>query len=269
MAKTRSINTKIWKDDYYGGLSPDYKLVFIYLLTNPSTTISGAYEITKREIAFDTGLNLDCVSRAMERFESDGKINYQDGWIFITNFIKHQSINPKVLIGIRESLKKSPQWVIDKCRIAYDSLSVAFDAFNLNSNLNSNLKEDKEVSNPSPAADADGDEKPSKPKKGCRIPADFYPSPEMIAWTKKNAPDLDIEARVLEFRNYWEAKTGKDATKLDWNKTYQNRILQILDYQTKKGANNGKIEQNNSKPSNIGQVLETDYSEFADIPYPH
>jgi hypothetical protein len=81
----------------------------------------------------------------------------------------------------------------------------------------------------------------SKIKKGSRIPVDFYPSPEMLEWVKKNAPNIDLKARILEFKNYWEAKTGKDATKLDWNKTFQNRILQILEHL---GNKNESIQRN-------------------------
>lgn len=79
----------------------------------------------------------------------------------------------------------------------------------------------------------------SKKKNGTRIPNDFHPSDEMLAWAKEKAPTLDLSARILEFKNYWEAKSGKDATKLDWDKTFQNRILQILEYQSNKPVTNG------------------------------
>lgn len=147
MAKTRSVNTKFWKDIYIGELTTNEKCLFIYLITNSSTNISGAYEISKREISFDTGIDLDSVSKSIDKFTLDGKIIYQDGWIYICNFIKHQSLNPKVLIGIRESVKSCPDWVCKNVKKALDSLSIDFDAFNLNlnsnSNLNSKLKEPK------------------------------------------------------------------------------------------------------------------------------
>jgi hypothetical protein len=30
----------------------------------------------------------------------------------------------------------------------------------------------------------------------------------------------------MKFCNYWQAKSGKDATKLDWDKTFKNWVLQ-------------------------------------------
>lgn len=86
----------------------------------------------------------------------------------------------------------------------------------------------------------------SKKKKGSRIPDDFYPSDEMLQWAREKAPHIDLELRIKEFKNYWSAKTGKDATKLDWNLTFQNRIIQILDYQaTKNGGSNGIVKSDN------------------------
>jgi hypothetical protein len=96
-----------------------------------------------------------------------------------------------------------------------------------------------------------------KMKNGSRIPDDFYPSEEMLKWAKETLPDINLDLRITEFKNYWESKTGKDATKLDWNKTFQNRILQIAEYQvSKNGVNaNGKnTESSNYSHGNNGKV---------------
>lgn len=34
-----------------------------------------------------------------------------------------------------------------------------------------------------------------------------------------------IETEAIKFRNHWTSKTGKDATKLDWSRTWQNWVL--------------------------------------------
>lgn len=83
----------------------------------------------------------------------------------------------------------------------------------------------------------------SKKKKGSRIPDDFYPSDEMLEFAKEKVPGINLDARILEFKNYWSSKTGKDATKLDWNKTFQNRILQIAEYSAIK---NGTVKPNSN-----------------------
>lgn len=136
MAKQRYVNTRFWDDGYIVSLDPTEKLLFLYLITNPLTEISGAYEIPLRRIAFDTGIDREMVLRILERFADADKIIYRDGWILICNFIKHQSVNPKITKGIETAVKCCPDWIKDRLCIAYDSLS----HLNTNSNTNSNAK---------------------------------------------------------------------------------------------------------------------------------
>lgn len=130
MAKLRSVNTKFWDDPYIGELEPMEKLLFLYLLTNPLTNIAGCYEISLRRIAFDTGIETAKVSEILTKFAQANKIIYRDGWLLIRNFIKNQSMNPKILKGIEETVKCCPIWIKDSLSIAYQSLS------HLNSNSN-------------------------------------------------------------------------------------------------------------------------------------
>lgn len=123
MAKQRYINTRFWDDDFVIDLDPIEKLLFIYLLTNPLTEIAGAYEITPRRMAFDTGIDREMCLKILRRFEDADKIIYRDGWILVCNFIKHQTMNPKIQAGIEKSVSHCPDWVKDRLSIAYDSLS--------------------------------------------------------------------------------------------------------------------------------------------------
>lgn len=140
MAKLRSVNTHFWDDGFVINLDPIEKLLFLYFLTNPLANIAGAYEINIRRIAFDTGVDKDMILKILSRFEAAGKIIYRDDWIFITNFIKNQSLNPKIITGIEISAKHCPDWVKHSLSIAYPSLSIDYDNLNLNSNSNSNSK---------------------------------------------------------------------------------------------------------------------------------
>jgi len=134
MAKERYVNTKFWDDTYIISLDPSEKLLFLYLLTNPLTNIAGVYEITPRRISFDTGFEKDMVRRILDRFEADGRIKYQDGWVAIKNFIKHQKTKiHTVKRGIEIALQAAPEWVYTF--IDYDSLSY------LNLNLKFNYKQ--------------------------------------------------------------------------------------------------------------------------------
>jgi len=140
MAKQRYIKDSFWTDPYIEKLSPDYKLVFLYLLTNPLSNISGVYEVPLKTIATDTGIDKEMVIKVLNRFEKDGKVKYEDGWVAVKNFIKHQQDNPKILKGIEVSMTKCPKWCID---YVYSIDSLSHSNSNTNSNNNTNVKEVK------------------------------------------------------------------------------------------------------------------------------
>lgn len=115
MAYVRMINTNFWKDTYVIDLDPTEKLLFLYLLTNPRTTIAGIYEISLREMAFDTGIDRDMVQKILDRFIRDEKIIFKKNWIAMQNWLKHQAKNPKVEAGIFRILENDvPKWLIDE-----------------------------------------------------------------------------------------------------------------------------------------------------------
>ncbi len=112
MSKNRYINTKFWDDTFIVNLDPIEKLLYLYFLTNPLTNVSGIYELPLKRIAFDTGVDRDTVMRLIERFTREEKIYYIDGWIIVKNFVKNQSINPNMKIGIERELKSLPEKIL-------------------------------------------------------------------------------------------------------------------------------------------------------------
>ncbi len=116
MAKYRAINTRVWNDNYIFNLDPSEKLVFIYLLTNEHTNISGIYEIPLRIISIETGIENDTIERIIKRFSKDNKIYYLDGWIIVKNFILHQILNPSVKCGIEREINSLPSGIIAKIK---------------------------------------------------------------------------------------------------------------------------------------------------------
>jgi uncharacterized protein YdaU (DUF1376 family) len=65
----------------------------------------------------------------------------------------------------------------------------------------------------------------TRERRATRLSADWEPSDELIAFARKERPDLNLRTTVMSFMNYWQAKSGKDATKLDWDKTFKNWVL--------------------------------------------
>lgn len=143
MSKQRYIDTAFWLDNYTSNLDPIEKLLFLYIITNPNTNISGIYQIPVRLIAASTGIDKEMVLKVISRFEADNKVKYEDGWIAIKNFIKHQKINPNIEKGIINNLKKAPvgliEWVFKDSSKGFERLLTPLNYLNLN--LNPNLKD--------------------------------------------------------------------------------------------------------------------------------
>ena len=72
-------------------------------------------------------------------------------------------------------------------------------------------------------------ESSSKRRRATRIPEDFTVTEAMAQWARENAPELIRLGRgkreTDKFINYWRSKSGKDATKLDWEATWRNWML--------------------------------------------
>lgn len=71
MSLFRKVHTEFWRDPrVLEELTPEDKLFFLYLLTNPNTTQLGIYKITKKQIAFELGYSIESINILMERFEN-------------------------------------------------------------------------------------------------------------------------------------------------------------------------------------------------------
>jgi hypothetical protein len=79
-----------------------------------------------------------------------------------------------------------------------------------------------------------------KPKRGTRIPENFAVSPQMVAWARQHAAGVDIGRELIKFKNYWAAKAGKDATKLDWVATWENWMLKAAESSPSRASPNGR-----------------------------
>jgi hypothetical protein len=96
MDKLRSVNTSIWSDTWFEDLPPTSKLLFIYFITNEKTNMLGIYEISVSKISFETGINKETISKALEQFVKDKKIKYLNNHLILVNYLKHQRYNPNM-----------------------------------------------------------------------------------------------------------------------------------------------------------------------------
>jgi len=109
----RSVNTRIWADEWFEGLSRDEKLLWLYLLTNQYTNMLGIYEVSMSRISFETGITRETLSKAFERFQREGKAFYIcNRFVFLVNWLKNQSMNTNMEKNARTSLENLPDDVL-------------------------------------------------------------------------------------------------------------------------------------------------------------
>ena len=90
MGIKRVVDTEFWTDEKVEGFEPDEKLFWVYLLTNPYTRQLGIYHITKKQMSFQLGYEVNHIERLLDKFENQyGLIKYMDSEIAIFNFLKH------------------------------------------------------------------------------------------------------------------------------------------------------------------------------------
>jgi hypothetical protein len=75
-------------------------------------------------------------------------------------------------------------------------------------------------------------------ERGTRLPDNWMPDEETIAWARREHPDVDLRIEHQKFCNHWHAKTGKDATKVNWNLTWRNWIIREAQYASQRGRGN-------------------------------
>lgn len=112
--KMRSVYSKIWEDNWFSTqLNPLDRYLFLYLLTNQSSTLCGIYEIPIKRISSDTGLDAKDIEDVYFPRMSK-KITYYKGWICIHNWSRyHSEGSPKLQIGIKNDLKAVPKDIMD------------------------------------------------------------------------------------------------------------------------------------------------------------
>ena len=113
MSKLRSVSTAFWSDPFVEELTPTEKLLFLYLVTNEKTNMLGIYEASISKMSFETGIDKKTLSKALERFETVGKVKYINNFVFLTNYIKHQNFNPNMKKSAIDVFNNLPKGLVD------------------------------------------------------------------------------------------------------------------------------------------------------------
>lgn len=98
---------------------------------------------------------------------------------------------------------------------------------------------------------------------GKRLPDGWQPAPDVIAQMRSDHPQTNLEAETAKFVDYWHAKTGNDATKLDWNATWRNWIRRASEQNPR--APNGHRLPTSDQRFLDAQALKTQPSKLAQL----
>lgn len=102
MAIYRQIYMTYWTDPKVADdFTPEDKYFYLYLLTNPHTNICGCYEVSIKQIAWETGYNEDTCSRLLKRLTDDHKVIKYDNdtrEVLILNWYRYNWSTSKDLL---------------------------------------------------------------------------------------------------------------------------------------------------------------------------
>lgn len=264
MANYRQVNTFFWDDPYIENLCTDGKLLFVYLITTPLTNIAGSFEITLKKMHDHTDISKEKICDLLKRFEADGKCIYRDHWMFVCNTIDHQhwETHAKIRKGIETIILASPQWVKDRVCIGYEWLSHLKEKNRKESN--SSLRDDADASRSDETDEsktretAETPEEPekTKQKRGTRIPDPFLVTKDMQTWVAAECPNTDWRTETKKFSNHYRSATGRSATKLNWEMTWENWMLNARDRYGPSKNHHG-TDQRNSRPTSADRIAES------------
>src|SRR5215467_5862685 len=97
-------------------------------------------------------------------------------------------------------------------------------------------------------------------RRGTRCPPDWTPEQTDLNFAVCHLSEAAIENEVIKFRNYWTAKAGKDATKLNWGRTWQNWVLNA------KERNHGNGQRRYQTTRDVGEELIAELRAKARVP---
>lgn len=112
----RNIQTAFWTDPKVSEqMGIDERYFFLYLLTNPHTNLSGFYEITRKQMADETGFTREQIGELLQKLE-DLKILFYDDQtneILIINWSRYNwTTSGKFLKSVETELNKNKSPVL-------------------------------------------------------------------------------------------------------------------------------------------------------------
>lgn len=211
MARIRTIKPELPQSESMGRVSRDARLCFILLWTISDD--EGRLRGNSRMLAsllfpYDDDAK-DLMPGWLDELTREGCIvayrHDSDSYVQILKWLKHQKID-------KPSASKIPAPTDDSVIPREDSRILPVGSKDLDL-----VSGSKDGSGSAPA-------KPEPANKGSRLPIDWSLPTEWATWAIADKPGYPVILEAAKFKDYWLAKTGKDATKADWFATWRNWV---------------------------------------------
>lgn len=115
MASYSKIYTTFWTDSKIEEFTADDKYLYLYLLTNPHVNLCGCYELSIKQMAYETVLSPDKIRKAIEKLSKYNVVKYceETREVLLINWHKYNwTVSPKVMKGVEIGVKiiKCPEF---------------------------------------------------------------------------------------------------------------------------------------------------------------
>lgn len=223
---------------------PEAQLLALYLITSPHANMIGVFHCPVMYMAHETGLSEEGASEALQRLIEAQFCTFEGVeelvWVHeMACFQIAPSLSPKdkQCVGIARQYEQIPDrhirhgfyerykdaFHLPCCEEATPKRQAPSEPLRSQEQEQEQEQEKKEALGPQSSTSADNGKKPSV-KRGQRLPADWKLPKAWGDWATKEQPSWTPEhvRKVAEsFRDFWTAKPGRDAAKLDWEATWR------------------------------------------------
>jgi hypothetical protein len=228
MARIRSLKPEFWDDRKLArSTSRDARMLYMGLWNQSDEhgRLNGDELWLKGRIfPYDDDVQPDDVTAMLDQLEDAGRIRRYavdgDPFIHLPKLKKHQRLEPAKV----ESRHPAPPADVDADSSVPRADKSAPDA------------EPSTLLYVAGSMDQGAGDRVVGAARGSRLTANWTPSDDTRQWTIQQISAADVVDELEKFRNHWISKTGKDATKLDWDRTWRNWVLNSNGYRTGKAA---------------------------------
>lgn len=160
--RTALIKTDFWKDDNIFELTPDVRMFYLCLLTNPERNTTRAFKCSDRLLSAYTGYNHDTIKLCRDRLIKAGLIQFVDEYYILRDGSNVEPKRGKLTQSIQEKFMATlPDRVRDILENNIDTTPVKSsraaleqpleyvyvnDNVDVNNNVNNNVNKDKSLS---------------------------------------------------------------------------------------------------------------------------